>query len=95
MYKVIFFIKKIKDVDEKQLADDLKSVLKNFKDVNLNSFNVESNLLTDSKYKYLLEISFENKDEWDKKMSSKEGKNLSEFLTDRAGFVDIINLQSF
>jgi len=83
MYKLLFFLHKTDDESVLQFFRDntikkLEGIIG--KDVGI--AEVESNLLLEQKYTYYCEISASSKEEMDKMMHSKAGKELNESLMD-------------
>ena len=83
MYKLLFFLHKTDDENVLQFFRDntIKKLEKIFgKDVGI--AEVESNLLLEQKYTYYCEISALSKEEMDRMMHSKAGKELNKSLMD-------------
>ena len=83
MYKLLFFLHKTDDEDVLQFFRDntikkLEGIIG--KDVGI--AEVESNLLLEQKYTYYCEISALSKEEMDRMMHSKAGKELNKSLMD-------------
>ena len=83
MYKLLFFLHKTDDEDVLQFFRDntikkLEGIIG--KDVGI--AEVESNLLLEQKYTYHCEISASSKDEMDRMMNSKAGKEFNKSLMD-------------
>jgi hypothetical protein len=83
MYKLLFFLHKTDDEDVLQFFRDntikkLEGIIG--KDVGI--AEVESNLLLKQKYTYYCEISASSKEEMDRMMHSKAGKELNKSLMD-------------
>ena len=83
MYKLLFFLHKTDDENVLQFFRDntikkLEGIIG--KDVGI--AEVESNLLLEQKYTYYCEISAASKEEMDKMMHSKAGKELNKSLMD-------------
>ena len=83
MYKILFFLHKTDDEDVLQFFRDntikkLEGIIG--KDVGI--AEVESNLLLEQKYTYYCEISALSKEEMDRMMHSKDGKELNKSLMD-------------
>ena len=83
MYKLLFFLNKTDDEDVHQFFKDntvkkLEEIIE--KDVYI--AEVESNLLLEQKHTYYCEISASSKEEMDKMMHSKAGKELNKSLMD-------------
>lgn len=91
MYKLLIFLKK---TDNKEMADIFNDItLKQLSAVSgseVQAADVESNLLTEQKYVKYCEVVLSSKDEWDKKMNSREGKELNKHLMNIHQFIDII-----
>jgi hypothetical protein len=91
MYKLLVFLKKTDDKGMPELFKD--QTLKLFSEVTgkeIKAGDVESNLLTETKYVKFCEIDMPSKDEWDKKMSSRAGKELNKHLMNMHQFLDLI-----
>jgi hypothetical protein len=83
MYKLLFFLHKTDDEDVLQFFKD--NTVKKFEEViggNVSIAKVESNLLLEQKYTYYCEISASSKDEMDRMMNTKAGKELNKSLMD-------------
>jgi hypothetical protein len=91
MYKLLLFLKK---------SDD-KNVLSHFQDFTLKylselagkkiiSGKVESSLLLDTKYSHFCEFDVEMKEEMDKLLNSKAGKEFNKDLINFHKYVDIV-----
>ncbi len=83
MYKLLFFLHKTDDENVLQFFRDntikkLEGIIE--KDVGI--AEVESNLLLEQKYTYYCEISALSKEEMDRMMHSKAGKELNKSLMD-------------
>ena len=83
MYKLLFFLHKTDDENVLQFFRDntikkLEGIIG--KDVSI--AEVESNLLLEQKYTYYCEISASSKEEMDRMMHSKAGKELNKSLMD-------------
>ena len=83
MYKLLFFLHKTDDENVLQFFRDntikkLEAIIG--KDVGI--AEVESNLLLEQKFTYYCEISASSKEEMDKMMHSKAGKELNKSLMD-------------
>lgn len=94
MYKLLLFLKKPdKDKTEEMIDLFMNQTLKHISEVTGNEIaagNVESNLLMEIKYIKFCEVSVSSKDEWDRKMSSRAGKELNKHLMNMHQFVDLI-----
>lgn len=83
MYKILFFLNKNDDEDvEKFFKGSFLDKLKEITGTPINIATVESNLLLNQKYKLFCEISSASKEEMDKMMSTKAGKELNKQLID-------------
>ena len=83
MYKLLFFLHKTDDEDVfKFFKDNTKKKLEELIKGNVGIAEVESNLLLEQKYTYYCEISAASKDEMDRMMNSKAGKELNKSLLD-------------
>ena len=91
MYKLLLFLKKTDD----------KKILEHFEDFTLKHLSelagkkiiagkVESSLLLDTKYSHFCEVEVERKEEMDKLLNSKYGKELNKDLMNYHEFIDII-----
>ena len=91
MYKLLVFLKKTDDKEMANLFAD--QTVKHLSDVygsELKTADVESNLLMETKYVKFCELNMSSKDEWDKKMNSREGKELNRHLMNMHQFLDLI-----
>jgi|SRR5690554_1436603 len=91
MYKLLLFLKKTDNADMIKVFNE--QTLKYLSDVTgdeIKAADVESNLLTDTKYIKFCEVSVSSKDEWDSKMNSRAGKDLNKHLMNIHQFVDLI-----
>jgi len=83
MYKLLFFLHKTDDEDVIQFfKDNTIKKLEELIEGNVGIAKVESNLLLEQKYTYYCEISASSKDEMDRMMNSKAGKELNKSLMD-------------
>jgi len=83
MYKLLFFLHKTDDEDVIQFfKDNTVKKLEELIEGNVGIAKVESNLLLEQKYTYYCEISASTKDEIDRMMNSKAGKELNKSLMD-------------
>ena len=83
MYKILFFLHKTDDEDFLQLFKD--NTVKKLEEIigkDVGIAEVESNLLLEQKYTYYCEISTSSKEEMDRMMNSKAGKELNKSLMD-------------
>ena len=81
MYKILFFLHKNDDEDvEKYFRNTFLDKLKEITGTNIKIASVESNLLLDQKYNLYCEVSFASKEEMDKMMNTKAGKELNKQL---------------
>jgi len=83
MYELLFFLHKTDDEDVIQFfKDNTVKKLEELIEGNVGIAKVESNLLLEQKYTYYCEISASTKDEIDRMMNSKAGKELNKSLMD-------------
>ena len=91
MYKLLLFLKK---TDNKEIINLFKDhTLKYLSDINgieVKAADVESSLLMETKYMKFCEAAVSSKEEWDKKMNSRAGKELNKHLMDFHQFIDLI-----
>lgn len=91
MYKLIVFIKKNLDT---QTSNHLKEyTLKHLEELageKITIGKVESNILLDEKYQYYIEVSAANKDEMDKRLEGKAGRELIMDLAEMHKFLTFI-----
>ena len=83
MYKLLFFLHKTDDEEDIQFFKD--NTVKKLEGVigeNVGIAEVESNLLLEQKFTYHCEISASSKDEMDRMMNSKAGKEFNKSLMD-------------
>ena len=83
MYKLLLFLNKTDD--EKIISHFEDYTLKYLSDVagkEIKSANVESNLLLEQKFSRFCEVSVSSKEEWDRKMNSRAGRELNKHLLD-------------
>lgn len=83
MYKLLLFLNKTND--EKiinHFEDYTLKYLTALTGVEIKSGQVESNLLLEQKFSRFCEVSVTSKEEWDRKMNSKEGRELNKHLMD-------------
>jgi hypothetical protein len=81
MYKLLFFLHRTDDGAILQFFKD--NTVKKLEEViggNVDVAKVESNLLLEQKYNYYCEISASSKDEMDRMMHSKAGKELNKSM---------------
>ena len=75
MYKMLMFLKKSDDIKvTEHFVNYTLKILSEIAGREINAAKVESNLLLDQKYELFCEVSLKSKDEWDKKIVSKEGR---------------------
>jgi len=83
LYKLLLFLNK---TDDEKIVNHFKDfTLKYLSDVageEIKSGGVESNLLLEQKFSRFCEISVSSKEEWDRKMNSKAGRELNKHLMD-------------
>ena len=83
MYKLLFFLHKTDDENVLQFfRDNTIKKLEKIIGENVDIAEVESNLLLEQKYTYYCEISASSKEEMDRMMHSKAGKELNKSLMD-------------
>ncbi len=81
MYKLLFFLHKTDDENVLQFfKDNTVKKLEGITGEEVGIAEVESNLLLEQKYTYYCEISASSKEEMDKMMNSKAGKELNKSL---------------
>jgi hypothetical protein len=93
MYKLLFFLHKTDDEDVLQFFKD--NTVKKLEEViggNVGIAEVESNLLLEQKYSYHCEISASSKDEMDRMMNSKAGKELNKSMMDFHKNITVISV---
>ena len=91
MYKLLIFLKKTDDKEIVNLFNE--HTLKHLSTVSGNevkSADVESNLLSETKYTKFCEVAVSSKEEWDKKMNTRAGKELNKHFMNLHQFVDLI-----
>ncbi len=83
MYKLLFFLHKTDDENVLQFfRDNTIKILEGIIGKHVGIAEVESNLLLEQKYTYYCEISALSKEEMDRMMHSKAGKELNKSLMD-------------
>ena len=83
MYKLLFFLHKTDDEDVIQFfKDNTVKKLEKLIGEDVGIAYVESNLLLEQKFTYYCEISVSSKEEMDRMMHSKAGKELNKSLMD-------------
>lgn len=91
MYKMLMFLKKS---DDPNVLNHFKSftipALNKLSGENIKAAKVESSLLIEQKYNWFCEAVVGSKNEWDKLMTTKEGKIFGKDLTDFHKSVDLI-----
>ena len=78
IYKLLLFLKKTDNKEIINLFND--HTLKYLSEINgseVIAADVESNLLMETKYMKFCEVAVTSKDEWDRKMNSRAGKELN------------------
>ncbi len=91
MYKLLIFLKKTDNKEIINLFNDYTlKYLSEIVGTEVRAADVESNLLTETKYMKFCEADIPSKDEWDNKMNSETGKELNKHLMDFHQFVDLI-----
>jgi hypothetical protein len=93
MYKLLFFLHKTDDEDVLQFFKD--NTVKKLEEViggNVGIAEVESNLFLEQKYSYHCEISASSKDEMDRMMNSKAGKELNKSMMDFHKNITVISV---
>ncbi len=91
MYKLLLFLKKTNE--EKIINHFNEQTLKYLSDLvdeKVTAGDVESNLLSDEKYLKFCEVSVSSKEDWDKRMNTKSGKELNKDLAEFHEFVSVI-----
>lgn len=91
MYKMLMFLKKAND---QNVLNHIKNytlpILKELSGKNIKTARVESSLLIEQKYSWFCEAAADSKNEWDRLMTTKEGKKFGEDLTDFHKSIDLI-----
>jgi hypothetical protein len=91
MYKMLMFLKK---TDDPNVLNHFKNftlpVLNELSRENIKSAKVESSLLIEKKYNWFCEVAVGSKNDWDRLMTTKEGKKLNKDLADFHNSVDLI-----
>ncbi len=91
MYKMLMFLKKS---DDPNVLNHFKNftvpALNELSKENIKAAKVESSLLIEQKYNWFCEAVVDSKNEWDKLMTTKEGKKFGKELTDFHKSVDLI-----
>ena len=83
MYKLLFFLHKTDDENVLHFfRDNTIKILEGIIGKHIGIAEVESNLLLEQKYTYYCEISASSKEEMDRMMHSKAGKELNKSLMD-------------
>jgi hypothetical protein len=81
MYKILFFLHKTDDENISSFfKDHIIKKLEEITETKISVAEVESNLLLEQKYSYFCEISAPSKEEMDKLMYSRAGKDLNKSL---------------
>lgn len=96
MYKLLFFLHKGEDKEiSKHFFDFTVPYLKDITGHDIPVAKVESNLLLEQKYSYFCEISSVSKDEMDKLMNCKAGKELNKDLTEFHKYITVIAINFY
>ncbi len=91
MYKMLMFLKYTDDQNIlKHFKDFTIPVLRGLAGKDVKAAKVESSLLLEQKYTWYCEVAVDSKDEWDRMMTSKEGKKLNKDLMDFHKNIDLI-----
>ncbi|HMN16485.1 MAG TPA: hypothetical protein PKD03_02640 [Ignavibacteriaceae bacterium] len=93
MYKQLFFLHKTEE--DKALShfnDVIVPLLIEISGKKIELAEVESNLLLDQKYSFYCEAEFNSKDDMDKLMNSKAGKQLAKTLMDFHQMITVISI---
>lgn len=91
MYKLLLFLKKTDNNEINKLFEDhTLKYLTRLNDTEVKAGDVESSILLETKYSKFCEVNVSSKEEWDKKMSRAEGKELNKHLMDLHQFIDVI-----
>ena len=91
MYKLLFFLHKDEDEEiTKHFLDFTVKCLATISGNDIPVAKVESNLLLDQKYSHFCELSSDTKDEMDKLMNCKAGKELNKDLMEFHKYITVI-----
>ncbi|HKB87014.1 MAG TPA: EthD family reductase [Ignavibacteriaceae bacterium] len=91
MYKMLMFLKQSDDQNVlKHFRDFTLPVLRDLMGKDVKAAKVESSLLIEQKYTWYCEVAVNSKYEWDRMMTSKEGKRLNKDLMDFHQSIDLI-----
>ena len=91
MYKMLLFLHKTDEEGvETHFREFTLKYLSELAGTDVKTAEVESSLLLEQKYKLFCEIDAGSKEEWDKKMNSKAGKQLNKDLMDFHQFITVI-----
>jgi len=93
MYKQLFFLHKSEE--DKALSHFNEAIIPLLMDISgkeIKLAEVESNLLIDQKYSFFCEVEFKSKDEMDRLMNSKSGKQLTKTLMDFHKMITVISI---
>ncbi len=91
MYKLLLFLKKTDNKEINNLFNE--HTLKYLSELNggkVEAGEVESNLLLETKYSKFCEVNVPSKEEWDKKMNSKTGREFNKHLMDFHQYITVI-----
>ncbi len=93
MYKMLFFLHKSEDEEIfKHFVDFTVHYLKEITKSEVQIAKVESNLLLEQKYSHFCELSVNTKDELDKLMNCKAGKELNKDLMEFHKYITVITV---
>jgi hypothetical protein len=92
LYKLLLFLNRTND---NKIIDHFEDhTLRYLADVagveKIDSADVESNLLLPLKFSRFCEVTFQSKEEWDRKMNSREGRELNKHLMDFHQYITLI-----
>ncbi len=93
MYKQLFFLHKSEE--DKALSHFSEAIIPLLIEISgkeIKLAKVENNLLLDQKYSYYCEVEFKSKDEMDKLMNTKSGKQLVKILVDFHKMITVISI---
>jgi hypothetical protein len=93
MYKKLFFLhKSAEDIALSHFSEAIIPLLIEISGTEIKLAKVENNLLLDQKYSYYCEVEFMSKDEMDKLMNTKSGKQLAKILVDFHKMITVISI---
>ena len=91
MYKILFFLHKTDDENLLNLfKEKIAGKLSEMADEVVETAEVDNNFLLDQKYSLYCEISADEREEMDKLMQTKEGKELSRALSELVNDITVI-----